>query len=210
MVSPELANTEVALDKGRAIIEAVDVHKENNIRVSQNGATTTIMKNGLYGFDADQRQVQVFKGEADVRGESHEVKLKDRHMTVVADSGPLKAQSFERRQYADDFYRWSALRSAYLSEASVDAARAYVGRGPSWYGPGWRGWGRYWDPWFVSYTYLPADGILWSPYGWGFYSPIFVYRSPFFYGPHFPHRFAEFHGPYGHGVGAPRVGRFRR
>ena len=31
------------------------------------------------------------------------------------------------------------------------------------------------------YTFLPADGIFYSPFGWGFYSPIYVYRSPFFF-----------------------------
>ena len=49
---------------------------------------------------------------------------------------------------------------------------------------------------------LPADGIFYSPFGWGFYSPIFIYHSPYFYGGNFghPHAFGDFHGPYGHGL----------
>src|ERR1051326_1833979 len=39
MVSAALMNTEVQLDTGRVIIEAIDLHKENNIRVDQNGAS---------------------------------------------------------------------------------------------------------------------------------------------------------------------------
>src|SRR5665811_105379 len=206
MVSPELANTEVELDKGRALIEVIDIHKENNIRVDQNGATVRLVKNGLYDFDADHSQIRVFKGEAQVRAGNQEVKLKGRRTVAITTGGPLKGQGFESRQYEDDFYRWSALRSGYLSEASIDAARVYVGPGPGWYGPGWTGLGWYWDPWFGGYTFLPADGVFWSPFGWRFYSPIFVYRSPFFLGPHFPHRFGEFHGPYGHGYGAPGRG----
>ena len=65
---------------------------------------------------------------------------------------------------------------------AVDEARVYIGPGPGWYGPGWYGAGWYWDPWFGVWTFLPADGIFYSPFGWGFYSPIFVYRSPFYFG----------------------------
>ena len=80
-----------------------------------------------------------------------------------------------------------------MAEANVDAARIVVadGWGPGYWGagfwgPGW-GWGGwYWDPWFSAYTFMPLDGIFYSPFGWGFYSPGFVYRAPF-YGGHFYH-----------------------
>lgn len=209
MIAPELANTEVELVKGRALIEAIDVHKENYIRVDQNGAAVRLLKNGLYDFDADHSQVRVFQGEAEVRAGNQQIKLGDKHLLTLTTGGPLKGQGFERRQYEDEFYRWSALRSGYLAEASIDAARTYVGPGPGWYGFGWVGLGWYWNPWFRAYTFLPADGIFWSPFGWGFYSPIFVYRSPYFYGPHHPHPFGDFHGPFGHGYGTPRR-RFNR
>jgi len=98
-------------------------------------------------------------------------------------------------------YRWGSLRSAYLAEASVDQARTYIVSG--WYGPSWLGAGWYWDPWFGSYTFIPADGILYSPFGWGFYSPLWVYRAPGFYYGHFYHRF----GPgYRAWVGGPHYG----
>jgi hypothetical protein len=206
MLSPGLANTEVEIIKGRAIIEASDVRKENSIQVDQNGGFVNVLKNGLYEFDANQSQARVFNGEADVRYEGQELKIKDKHLVAITNTAPLKTQGFITRLYEDEFYRWSALRSAYLSEASVDTARTYIGVGPGWYGPGWMGWGWYWNPWFGVYTFLPTDGIFWSPFGWGFYSPMFVYRGSFFYGPHFPHRFDEFHGPYGHGYGVPRGG----
>jgi hypothetical protein len=54
-------------------------------------------------------------------------------------------------------------------------------------------------------TLVPGDGILYSPFGWGFYSPILVYRSPFYYGFGRPHEFCEFHYLYGHGF-EPRGG----
>jgi len=203
MVSPELANIEVEVVKGRALVEAVYVAKESNIRVDQNGASARLLKDGLYDFDADHSQIRVFKGEADIRAGNQDVKLRERRMVAIAAGGAMKAEAFETRAYEDDFYRWSALRSGFLSEASADAARSYIGSGPGWYGPGWVGLGWYWDPWFAAYTFLPADGFFLSPFGWGFYSPIFIYRTPYFYGPHYPHGFGEFHGPYGHGFEVP-------
>ena len=126
-------------------------------------------------------QIRVFKGTAQVHAKGQNIRLTGERELALDGGGKLKAQTFDTRQYEDDFFRWSALRSGYLSEATVDQARLYIGPGPAWYGPGWYGAGWYWDPWFGVWTFIPADGIFYSPFGWGFYSPIFVYRSPFFF-----------------------------
>jgi len=207
MVSPSLANTAVAVEKGRAAIEVLDIRNENDIRISLDDTSTKLLSKGLYDFDAAQDQIRVFKGKADVNIGDQRITLTSERELGVNASGKLKAQNFDTRKYEDEFFRWSALRSGYLSEASVDEARVYVGMGPGWYGPYWYGPGWYWDPNFFVYTFLPANGIFYSPFGWGFYSPIIVYRSPFFYwgsGPG-PHRFEDFHYPYGHGF-EPRGG----
>ena len=207
MVSPSLANTAVAVDKGRAAIEVLDIRNENDIRISLDDTSTKLLSKGLYEFDAAQDQIRVFKGKADAYVGDQRITLTSERELGVNAAGKLKAQNFDSRKYEDEFFRWSALRSGYLSEASVDEARVYVGMGPGWYGPSWYGPGWYWDPNFFVYTFLPANGIFYSPFGWGFYSPIIVYRSPFFYwgsGPG-PHRFEDFHYPYGHGF-EPRGG----
>jgi hypothetical protein len=211
MVSPDLANTEVRLDKGRAMVEVIDIRKENNIRIDQGGANTKLLKQGLYDFDADHNEVRVFKGSAEVNAGNRKI-TPGGNQKVVLGSANLRPVRFESRQYEDDFYRWCGLRSGYLSEASVAAARAYIGPGPGWYGPGWGGWGWYWSPWFGVYTFLPVDGIFWGPFGWGFFSPIAVYRSPFIFYGNYPHHFGEFHYPYGHGFprGGGMGGRFGR
>jgi len=90
----------------------------------------------------------------------------------------------------------------------VDEARDYISIDTGWYVPGWSGAGWYWDPWFGAWTFIPDDGILYSQFGWGFYSPIVVYQSAFSYGgyyDHTPHRFSHFHYPFGHGF-EPRGG----
>jgi len=201
MLSPDLANTMVELNKGQAFVEVLEIRKENNIRVNQSDAGTKLLNKGLYDFDANQNEIRVFKGKAEVYAGTQKITLTQERELTLTGAAKLSAHNFDARQYTDDLYRWSGLRSGYLSEASVDAARIYVGAGPTWYGPGWYGPGWYWDPWFMTYTFLPANGVFYSPFGWGFYSPIFVYGSPFFYFGyyHFPHYFPDFHEPYGHG-----------
>jgi hypothetical protein len=173
MVSPDLANTQVALMHGKAMLEATEVFKDNRIQIVEDGAATRIEKNGLYEFDADQNRVAVYDGKAQIwEGDKH-IDLGKGHEAFV--SSPLKAQKFDRDQH-DQLYAWSNLRSEYTAEASMDAARTVVVNNGYWGGPGW-----YWDPYWSMYSFVPGAGFLYSPFGWGFYSPAFIYS----YGPSF-------------------------
>ncbi len=178
MISPNLTNTELALSQGEAMLEVDELHSQNDIRISQPGASTRVLKTGLYEFNAANRDVRVFDGKAAVQENDREVAVKGGHeLALNADDKP-KARGFDKKQVAgsNDLYRWSSLRSEYLSEANVESARVYVANGS--YGPGWFGPGWYWNPWFGAFTFLPADGFLYNPFGWGFYSPLVVYRVP--------------------------------
>lgn len=178
MVSSNLTNTEADLVKGQATVEVAEIHPYNNLQIGADGAHTRMLKDGLYGFDADQRQVLVMKGEAEVQNNDQNIKVKSGHRLDLNSTGSLKTVKFDKDAYeASDLYRFSQLRSQYLAEANVEMARQYYAGGPGWYGPGW-----YWDPWFFGYTWIPADGILYSPFGWGFYSPWFVGYEPVYYG----------------------------
>lgn len=107
--------------------------------------------------------------------------MKGGHEVSLDASGKLKTQKFDKKQYEEgDLYRWSSLRSAYLAEANVNAAGIYAENGWGPWGPGWWGADWYWDPWFDAYTFIPGDGIFYSPFGWGFYSPWWVYQAPLF------------------------------
>lgn len=184
MISSGLTNTEVQVQKGRAMVEIAEIHDENNLRVDLNGATTHLLKTGLYDFDADRSQVRVFDGELTVQENGGQIAVKDGRELSVNSGGSPKSGKFDKKTYEDDLYNWSSLRSQYLAEANTDAAQTYVVGGDSWSGTGW-----YWDPWYDAYTFIPGDGFLYSPFGWGFYSPGFAFRSPFFSIGHFHHRF---------------------
>jgi FecR protein len=184
MVSPGLTNTEVRVQKGRALIEVADIHKENELRIDVNGVTTEILKKGLYDFDADRNQVRVFDGKAAVLENNTPVEVKEGREFNFNAGGSLKTEKFDKKAYKDDLYDWSSLRSKYLAEANADAARTYVVGSAGWLGGGW-----YWSPWYDAYTFVPGSGFLYSPFGWGFYSPRWVYRSPYFSYGGFYHRF---------------------
>jgi hypothetical protein len=178
MVSTSLTNTQIALDQGEAMLEVDQLYKENNLHLSQSGADTRVLKTGLYDYDAANRHVRVYDGKAAVSANDHTTAVKGGHEVALNSDAKLKARGFDKNQVRedDDLYRWSSLRSEYLSEANVDTARLYYVNGawgPGWWGPGW-----YWNPYFAGFTFLPGNGFFYSPFGWGFYSPIVVFRAP--------------------------------
>jgi uncharacterized membrane protein YgcG len=182
MVSPSLSNTEVSLTSGQATLEVSQIQKENDIVVDLPGGNTRVLKKGFYEFDANQSTVRVFKGEAQAEANGKSIKIKEMHELALNGPRP-KPREFKKEQYdTADLYRWSVLRSSYLAEANVDAASRYV-NSPH-FSAGW-----YWDPWFATYTWVPGDGVFYSPFGWGFYSPFYVYDAPFFY-------YGYYGGPY--------------
>ena len=198
MISPSLTDTEVAVQRGEATVEVTDIYSQNRLIVDEGSSQTELLKTGFYDFDADQGAVRVFSGEALLRDRNRQVKIKGGHQVVLG-AERLKARGFDKTAYEGDLYQWSRLRSSYLAEANVDIAPNYAYRG--WYGAGWFGTGWYWDPWFDCYTFLPGDGFFYSPFGWGFYSPIDVYGAPWAFRGHYPHHFDP-HGP----ALAPRYG----
>jgi hypothetical protein len=181
MISPDLVDTHVALERGHAILEVGQIYRQNDIRVTQNGATTRILKTGLYDFHSDPGWVRVFDGKAVVNDDGREIKVKGGHELDLSPDSSLKAHKFDKKANEEgDLYRWSSLRSAYVAEANVNAAGIYYVNGWGPWGLGWWGAGWYWDPWFSAFTFIPDDGIFYSPFGWGFYSPWLVYDAPLF------------------------------
>jgi hypothetical protein len=205
MISPGLTKTEVSLEKGRATVEVAEIHPQNDLRIDEDVGNIHLLKDGFYDFDADEGQVRVFAGNAIVHLEDQRVKVKGGREVSLDSAATAKARKFNKEAFdRDDLYRWSSLRSAYLAEANEDEAPDYAMR--AGFIDGW-----YWDPWFGCYTFIPGDGIFYSPFGWGFYSPWLVDEDPFFnYGHHNRHfdRDARNWGPgphYGPGVIGSRV-----
>jgi hypothetical protein len=203
MVTPDLTHTEVELERGRATVEVDQIYKQNYILIDQKSGGTQLLQPGLYEFDANRNTMRVFDGKAAVfagtgtHGDeepTHQraVIVKGGHELVVSDQLG-KPYGFNKNAVADgdSLYRWSSLRSEYLGEANLELAQQYAGN------PGFSaGWA--WDPYFYGYTWLPGDGLFWNPFGWGFYSPYYIWGGGFIYG-------RGFRGGYG-GYGGFRGG----
>jgi FecR protein len=182
MVSPDLTHTEVQLQQGLASIEVDQIYPQNTILVDMNKGQTQLLKTGLYAFDAATSTLRVFDGKAAVypganlQANVKPIDVKGSHQLAL-NGEPLKPQSFNKDQAAaaDPLYRWSSLRSDYLGEANLRLAEQYEGY-PAVY-PGW-----YWAGGPFGYTWLPGDGLFWSPFGYGFYSPFYLRGGGFYRG----------------------------
>jgi hypothetical protein len=195
-----LASTQIQLDRGRASVEADQLIRGTNLAVAMNGATAHLEKTGLYNFSADQQTVRVLDGKANVEAAGGSKNIGKGDELMLASANPLKAHGFDMKaEKAEPLYVWSEARSQVESQANVAVAQNVAAYG-GWYGAGW-----YWDPFWSSYAFLPGAGLLYSPFGWGFYSPAFIgyYGVPFGY-------YGHYYGRYGRVGGFnARVGGFR-
>ncbi len=214
MVSPSLTDTVVSLDHGRADVEVDQLYKQNHIVIDQKGGQSQLLKGGLYEFNAGDNTMRVFDGKAAVsEGNASANGLRtvsaDAEKPVTVKGGhelaltgePNKPTSFDKKQSEDDLYNWSSLRSEYLGEANLNLASTYAGAGGI--NPGW-----FWDSGLYGYTWLPGEGSFLSPFGYGFYSPWYLYGGGPIYGRGF------YGGGYGRGVyggyrGRPVAGGYR-
>lgn len=190
MLSPDLALTQVQVDRGRAGVEVDQIFPQNDVRITDGGVETQLVKTGYYEFDANHPEAMVFHGRAEVEigGGKYEA-IKNHHELALEQDGHLKTVSFNAKGTGDDLYNWSSLRSEYLAEANNQIAGNYA------YGPGFNpGW--YWDPYAYDYTFIGMDPFF-SPFGWGFYPWGGLYGG--FYGAGFYGRGVYGHGYYGHG-----------
>jgi hypothetical protein len=204
MVSPDLMHTEVELSQGRASVEVDQIYKQNNLLVDMKGGQAQLLKNGLYEFDLANSTVRTFDGKALVFSSvaptpnEKAVEVKGgRQMTLTGEA--VKPVKFDKDKIAagDPLYNWSGLRSAYLGEGNIDLASNYAGS--SGFAPGW-----FWDQDAYDYTWLPGDGAFFSPFGYGFYSPYYIYGGGFIYGGY--RGGYAYHGRYGAGGGAGHGG----
>jgi hypothetical protein len=174
MVSAELVDPVIEVIHGEAMVEADRQGTRTN--VLQQGANASILKQGLYRFNADRGNIQVIDGKIAValNGQSKEI---GRGREIDLADPKLKTVGFNRKA-EDDLYQWSSIRSGYLAEASgYTAQNIYAGYYSPYWGDGW-----YWDPYFAAWSWMPGYGFFYSPFGYPFYSPGFAIYAPWRFG----------------------------
>ncbi len=188
MLSDSLTDTRFEIVKGPALVEVAKLPKESQMNATFGDRTVTFRKNGLYRFDSDPASFRVYEGEAVIGDGSRTVTLKKGHMVQLGPNN-LVAGKFDPK-VGDELYRWAAQRDSYVSMASIASARSIRDTGMSWSSGGW-----YFNPWYGMFTYIPMSGALWSPFGFGFWSPgqvMYAVYPMYSYG----------YGSYGGGGGA--------
>jgi hypothetical protein len=205
ILSAGLADTRVQLARGATMLEVDQMIKGTNLAVTMNGTTTQIEKNGLYSFDAASQAVMVLDGKARIQETAGAQTLGKNNEVLLGSTRPLKKRDIDEKVVkAEPLYIWSKARSEQEAQASASAAsnaEYYATAGPGWY----------WDPAWDFYGFWPYADALYSPFGWGFYSPGFFgygYYGGFYGGRGYHGRpGVGFHGRVS-GVNA-RVGAFR-
>jgi hypothetical protein len=150
-----------------------------------------LVKHGLVEISSDPANMKVYKGEVVVdiaSAGSASDRLTVREGRMLSLSTSLLTEKFDDK-VGDDLYLWARDRSQSLSAANMSSARSLnlIGNGDaSGYGTGlgsgsgnWSG-GWYFNSYFSMYTFVPAGGTFWNPWGYGFYSPVTVssYYTP--------------------------------
>jgi hypothetical protein len=179
MISNSRSDTQLGIVSGSAIVEVGELLPTNAITLTANGVHMELLKKGLYRLDAeDPGKFRVYDGEARVTGGGQTlVARKGREVRLGA---VLDMNGFDVKE-TDALMRWAARRSEYLAQANVSAARSassmgYTGGsgllGGMGSGMGTGSWA--YNPWYGMFTFLPYNGMFYSPFGYPYYSPYTV------------------------------------
>ena len=194
MLDTRLVSTRLEVLSGTVIVESDDPQmsiKDSPVALIYEDYVIRLVKHGLVEISSDPANMKVYKGEAVVdiaSAPSANDRLIVREGRVLSLSTSLIIEKFNDK-VGDDLYVWARDRSQSLSAANMSSARSLnlIGNGDaSGCGTGfgsasgnWSG-GWYFNPYFSMYTFVPAGGTFWNPWGYGFYSPVTVssYYTP--------------------------------
>ncbi len=185
MIDSDLAGTKLEIVKGIAIVEVLEVLKENLVTVQVDQSSIHFRKAGMYKLHVSgNSELLVYDGQAEVTlaGQTKSVKKGN----ALSLENVTMARKFDTEK-GDALLRWSMRRSGYMAMANVSAASAarsgsamysggmYVGSMYSGRG-GMGGW--MWNPYYMMYTYLPQRGTLCNGFmGYCYYGPDRVQQA---------------------------------
>ena len=172
MLGRELSNTRFEVLSGSVMVECDDVPKDVSLTVIYHGHNIHLDKQGLYRLDSDPPEFRVYDGRAVIDSGPNQLTLKRGKEASLDGAGTVLTAGKFNPKLGDSFYEWNTMRSGYIASANVSAAQSLRTSGSHW-SSGWA-----WDPWYGAYTFVPAGGIGYSPFGWNFWSPAWVIYAP--------------------------------
>ncbi len=188
-----LMSTRIEFLEGSAMVESDGQDssvKDPAVTIIYKDYSIQPIKFGLFELSSSAGLLRVYKGQASVEAGGSRVVVKEGRQ--VPFSAALLAEKVDEKNI-DDLYLWTRDRSAHLSAANMASARSVANQslmgggflnGMGVYNPatGYPGFGGgwYYNPYLGMYTYMPRSGTVWSPFGYGYFSPgtIFAYYSP--------------------------------
>ena len=169
MVSNRLTDSRIEFASGSAVIEAVDLLKDNQVTVTFKDWSVALRKNGLYRFDSEPAQLMVYSGEASVATQGQvPLVLKEGRCLPY---GPGQVAVKFDKEANDSLFRWAQRRADYIALANVSAARSIERSDQSWSRSGW-----YWNSYYGMFTFVPYRSYYTSPFGYRYWSPLEVYQ----------------------------------
>ena len=177
MLSNRLTDTRVEVLSGSVMVECDELLKDNALALVYQGKSVQLEKHGLYRMDTDPAQFQVYDGVAVIQSDGGQLTLKRGKATSL--DGVMVARNFNPQGY-DELYSWNRQRSGSLAYASISAAQSLLDNRTAWNTGGWM-----WSPLLDEFTFVPRSGLLSSPFGWQFWSPVNLgyYYTPSYYYP---------------------------
>ncbi len=152
VLSATAEKAEIRVEHGRANVQVHQPADNTEILVDLPGGQTTLLKDGVYTFNAETNTVRVLKGEAEVYPAAADsadrpIKVKEDHeLSFAGGATALKPREVGQRQLFADL-----LPGSIRPDAGDDS-----GYGPGGYGPTY------------GYGFYPYAGYGWGdPWGWG-------------------------------------------
>lgn len=173
MVSSRLQDVQVELISGTASLEVNEVPKGSKMAVVWQDHSIPITQHGLYRFEPGVSSMRVYveSGKLEVPGMKGAIKA-PRYVDINSEGTLSAAVKFNLKDL-DEFDRFNGSRSYTLARASYRAANTL----PNGYMSTFRNSIWYLDPLYGFYTFLPYSYSLYSPFGWMYYSPRYVYLN---------------------------------
>jgi hypothetical protein len=165
-----LAKVQFELLQGSIIVEAGEVDKNTPLEIRTPHGPLTIRRDGLHRIDAQPRGTRVAVRQGDLWiGTPEEVLRKEGvrigrgKETLLNGSNPTPQLAKIDKDRADEFDIWSFSRAQTLVAANNMALRE--SRGLNTLAHGW-----FFNPFTGGYTFIPRNGLFYSPYGFGFFN----------------------------------------
>jgi hypothetical protein len=204
MTKTALEDVRFSIEKGMANLEIVEyttgqkllpngqeVHpfastddslKSSRVTVAFNDLTVRVLKAGIFQFNAADGSLRAYSGELQALSGDKQWTVRGGTALNGSANGWLAAK-FDVKE-TDPLFRWAKRRASYVAMANVAAARSATtsygyGSGYSGLGSG-RGW--LYNPYLGMYTFIPMGGMMYSPFGWAYYTPrtvIYAYAPAY-------------------------------